>query len=508
MISSLTDGRQDSKTQLEFKQRLAIALGGGTKGLRHLHSLRPPLVHKNFKISNVLVDENFIAKVADVGISPLLQKMKNTSASSQTSMGNVFRDPEIGESRSFSEPSVVYIFGVFLLEIVPYDDTWSILSNARQLLHNIDSSHIKSGNVSIAHLRTYLTIEADWEENITIARAFILFMIGHLWFQTANDTVAPGYLATMNDLDSAAQYDWGSAILASLYHGLDTAVTTRGAITGFKQLLSYWFYEYCRVGHPIVKEEEPWFNSAVSETEDILNSKLLSRKRIPLQVLNGNYEYYLEDRCWRQVTGEVHIPLDLPLSMSPHISPVALHEMRQAGFVHCYMLTDSQRMENLDLFGPSALRAGITPVVVTSTSVHSLSQDFSLPGEAEGPDLGWHMEWTGRLERLPIARSRDPPPMSSSYGIEELWHLTHDYSSIPDPPGLSSSSSDDDFIYNCAAAICVLYQAAVNILVVDATSSYHGSVMGRKDKINKRDHPLGHYNIIRDYFKPNCTYEP
>ncbi|KAF6155868.1 hypothetical protein GIB67_039199 [Kingdonia uniflora] len=315
-----------------------------------------------------------------------------------------------------------------------------------------------------------------------------------MWFQTANDTVPLGYLAAVNDLDSAAQYDWGSSILASMYHGLDTAVTTGGAITRFVQLLSYWFYEYCGVDHPIVKEDvkypayprlrawergnrrktndqaanlfiigryhidhrtvktitwKPWFDSAVSETEDVLNAKLLSRKRIPLQVLNENCEYYLGDRCWRQVTGEVRIPLDPPFSMSPHISPAALYEMRQAGFVDCeqfvvgevretyalywaeqilevgHILIDSQRMGNLDLFGLSALRAGITPVVVTSASVHSLSQDFSLPGETEGPDLGWHMEWTGRRENLPIAYLRDPPPMSSSYDTEELWHLTH-----------------------------------------------------------------------------------
>ncbi|KAF6140134.1 hypothetical protein GIB67_028940 [Kingdonia uniflora] len=138
---------------------------------------------------------------------------------------------------------------------VPYGDTWSIISNARQLLPNIDSNHIKSWSVSIVHLRTYLTVVADREDDITIARTFILFMMGHLWFQTANDTVPLGYLAAVNDLDSAAQYDWGYAILAPLYHGLDTAVTTGGAIIGFIQLLPYWFYEYCGVGHPIVKEE-------------------------------------------------------------------------------------------------------------------------------------------------------------------------------------------------------------------------------------------------------------
>ncbi|KAF6155090.1 hypothetical protein GIB67_035837 [Kingdonia uniflora] len=90
---------------------------------------------------------------------------------------------------------------------VSYDDTWFILSNARQLLPNIDSSHIKSANVSISHLRTYLTIAGDQEDDITIARAFILFMMGHLWFQTASDTVPFGYLTAVADLNSAAKYD-------------------------------------------------------------------------------------------------------------------------------------------------------------------------------------------------------------------------------------------------------------------------------------------------------------
>ncbi|KAF6161495.1 hypothetical protein GIB67_009374, partial [Kingdonia uniflora] len=90
-----------------------------------------------------------------------------------------------------------------------------------------------------------------------------------------------------------------------------------------------------------------------------------------------------------------------------------------------HMLTDSQRMGNIDLFRPTELRARIIPVVVTLTEVHSLSQDFSLPGKEDGPVLGWHMEWTGRHEMFPIHRLRDPPPMSSSYGVEESWHLTH-----------------------------------------------------------------------------------
>ncbi|KAF6138561.1 hypothetical protein GIB67_032455 [Kingdonia uniflora] len=79
--------------------------------------------------------------------------------------------------------------------------------------------------------------------------------MGQFWFQTANDTVPLEYLAAVADLDSVAQYDWGSVIHASLYNGLDIAVTIEGAITGFVQLLTYWFYKYCGVGYPIIKED-------------------------------------------------------------------------------------------------------------------------------------------------------------------------------------------------------------------------------------------------------------
>ncbi|KAF6157704.1 hypothetical protein GIB67_037277 [Kingdonia uniflora] len=202
--------------------------------------------------------------------------------------------------------------------------------------------------------------------------------------------------------------------------------------------MQYWFYEYCGVGHPIVKEDakystylrlrawergnrrktndhatnmfilgryhidhrtvdtitwEPWLEFAVSKIEDVLTTKLLFRKRMSLQVPNGNCKYYLGDRCYRQLADEARILLDPPLSMSSYISPATLQEMRQAGFL--------------------------------DSSVHSLSQDFSLPGEAEGPDPGWHMEWTGQREMLPIARLRDLPTMFSFYGAEErLQELT------------------------------------------------------------------------------------
>ncbi|KAG8370001.1 hypothetical protein BUALT_Bualt14G0072200 [Buddleja alternifolia] len=116
MCTHLYDTGKDSITKLEFKQRLSIA-AGAAKGLCHLHGLQPPVIHSNFKTANVLVDENFIAKVADAGVSKLLEKIEDASSSASSSF-NAFRDPELGQGDGFHETNDVYSFGVFLLELI------------------------------------------------------------------------------------------------------------------------------------------------------------------------------------------------------------------------------------------------------------------------------------------------------------------------------------------------------------------------------------------------------
>ncbi|XVF62633.1 hypothetical protein PTKIN_Ptkin09bG0024000 [Pterospermum kingtungense] len=120
MCNHLYDTGREAPTRLEFKQRLSIALGAA-RGLCYLHGLQPPLIHKNFKTANVLVDEDFIAKVADAGVSMLLEKIEEAGPS-HTSTINVFRDPEVEVSGSFTKMSDVYSFGVFLLELITGQD--------------------------------------------------------------------------------------------------------------------------------------------------------------------------------------------------------------------------------------------------------------------------------------------------------------------------------------------------------------------------------------------------
>jgi hypothetical protein len=51
-------------------------------------------LHKNFKTANVLVDENFIAKVADAGLRNFLGRVDIAGPSTQVTADEIFLAPE------------------------------------------------------------------------------------------------------------------------------------------------------------------------------------------------------------------------------------------------------------------------------------------------------------------------------------------------------------------------------------------------------------------------------
>ncbi|XP_019189581.1 PREDICTED: receptor-like protein kinase THESEUS 1 isoform X2 [Ipomoea nil] len=137
-----------SRERLEFKHRLSIAIGAA-KGLEHLHSQSPRLIHKDFKTGNVLVDENFIAKVADAGVRNFLGRFDVAGPSSSITADEIFLAPEVREFRRFSEKSDVYSFGVFLLELVSGQEAMDLLSSSTDgnIVEWVEN-HQDSGSIS------------------------------------------------------------------------------------------------------------------------------------------------------------------------------------------------------------------------------------------------------------------------------------------------------------------------------------------------------------------------
>ncbi|KAK1438971.1 hypothetical protein QVD17_04784 [Tagetes erecta] len=101
---------------LPWTVRLTIATETA-QAIAHLHSMNPPIYHRDIKSSNILLDYNFNSKVADFGLSRLgMLDDSHISTAPQGTPGYV--DPQYHQNFHLSDKSDVYSFGVVLVEII------------------------------------------------------------------------------------------------------------------------------------------------------------------------------------------------------------------------------------------------------------------------------------------------------------------------------------------------------------------------------------------------------
>ncbi|PQQ09290.1 putative LRR receptor-like serine/threonine-protein kinase [Prunus yedoensis var. nudiflora] len=112
-----------AKGSLSFVMRLQIALGSA-KGIFYLHNdANPPIFHRDIKATNILLDSNLMAKVADFGLSRLapLQDDEGTGPSyvSTVVRGTPgYLDPEYFLTSKLTDKSDVYSLGIVFLELL------------------------------------------------------------------------------------------------------------------------------------------------------------------------------------------------------------------------------------------------------------------------------------------------------------------------------------------------------------------------------------------------------
>ncbi|XP_031268911.1 MDIS1-interacting receptor like kinase 1 [Pistacia vera] len=108
--------KQTDRLLVDWVSRYNIALGVA-QGLTYLHhDCHPPIIHRDIKSNNILLDANLEPKIADFGLARMMVRKNETVSMVAGSYGYIA--PEYGYTMKVDEKIDIYSFGVVLLELL------------------------------------------------------------------------------------------------------------------------------------------------------------------------------------------------------------------------------------------------------------------------------------------------------------------------------------------------------------------------------------------------------
>ncbi|XP_019239581.1 PREDICTED: receptor-like protein kinase HSL1 isoform X2 [Nicotiana attenuata] len=142
---------QSSIPALDWRKRLKIAIGVA-QGLCYMHhDCTRPIIHRDIKSSNILLDSEFSAKIADFGLAKMLNKRDDDPETASAIAGTFgYIAPEYASTFKVNVKTDIYSFGVVLLELTTGREP--IIQDEQMNLAQWAQKHYREGNCIVEAL--------------------------------------------------------------------------------------------------------------------------------------------------------------------------------------------------------------------------------------------------------------------------------------------------------------------------------------------------------------------
>ncbi|RLM91498.1 hypothetical protein C2845_PM08G22520 [Panicum miliaceum] len=168
-------GHRAPERALSWPLRLSIAVESAA-ALTYLHAIEPPVVHRDVKTTNILLDADFHVKVADFGLSRLFPlDVTHVSTAPQGTPGYV--DPEYHQCYQLTDKSDVYSFGVVLVELISSKPAVDITRHRNE----INLAGMAISKIQNCHLEQLVDLDLGYEADPATKK--MMTMVAELAFR-------------------------------------------------------------------------------------------------------------------------------------------------------------------------------------------------------------------------------------------------------------------------------------------------------------------------------------
>ncbi|TKY69895.1 Cysteine-rich receptor protein kinase 3 [Spatholobus suberectus] len=133
LYDHLSVGKNSQPLTWEVRRKIIL---GTAEGLAYLHEESQRIIHRDIKLGNILIDDNFTPKIADFGLARLFPEDKShLSTAICGTLG--YMAPEYVVLGKLTEKADVYSFGVLIMEIISGKKSKSFVQNSYSIVHTV-----------------------------------------------------------------------------------------------------------------------------------------------------------------------------------------------------------------------------------------------------------------------------------------------------------------------------------------------------------------------------------